>query len=160
MSLLSGLNWLLEQNVTLINVSLTGPHDALLARAFAKAMDEGVMVVAAVGNAGPGAAPLFPAAYPGVVGVTAVDVEGEIYRWALQGEQVDIAAEGVRVPVWRSVNRWEKESGTSLASPIVTAQLACARISFANIEAYLAEHSRDLGEPGKDPIFGWGWLRP
>ena len=57
----------------MINVSLVGPRNALLERVVASLVSRGHLIVAAVGNDGPAAPPLYPAAYDGVVGVTAVD---------------------------------------------------------------------------------------
>ncbi|MBK6454031.1 MAG: hypothetical protein IPF84_16605 [Proteobacteria bacterium] len=63
----------MQQSVPVINVSLVGPPNVLLQRAIQMALARGHLIVAAVGNDGPSAPPLYPAAYPGVVAVTAVD---------------------------------------------------------------------------------------
>ena len=65
--------WLAAEGVRVINMSLAGPPNRVLEAAIAALVERGVIVVAAVGNNGPTGAPLYPAAYANVVGVTAVD---------------------------------------------------------------------------------------
>ncbi|RBP32571.1 subtilase family protein [Marinobacter pelagius] len=158
--LLEGLNWLSEQDISVLNISLTGPDNRVLATVIRNLLDRGLVLVAAVGNQGPAAPPLYPAAYPGVVGVTAVDDSNELYRWANRGEQVMFAARGVSVPVAAPEGGRVSDSGTSLAAPVVTAALAC-RLREASaeqaIEALIGT-ARDLGEPGRDRSFGHGLL--
>lgn len=158
--LLEGLNWLANQTVSVINISLTGPDNRLLAAAVSNLQEQDIFLVAAVGNQGPAAPPLYPAAYSGVIGVTAVDASGELYRWANRGKQVMFAGPGVSVPVAHPDGGMIADSGTSLASPVVAAALACRRADHpANraIEA-LIEEARDLGKRGRDASFGHGLL--
>lgn len=158
--LLEGLNWLSEQDISVLNISLTGPDNRVLATVIRNLLDRGIVLVAAVGNQGPAAPPLYPAAYTGVIGVTAVDDSNELYRWANRGEQVMFAARGVSVPVAAPEGGRVSDSGTSLAAPVVTAALAC-RLREASaeqaIEALIGT-ARDLGEPGRDRSFGHGLL--
>ncbi|MCG7200184.1 S8 family serine peptidase [Marinobacter pelagius] len=158
--LLEGLNWLSKQDISVLNISLTGPDNRVLATVIRNLLDRGIVLVAAVGNQGPAAPPLYPAAYPGVIGVTAVDDSNELYRWANRGEQVMFAARGVSVPVAAPEGGRVSDSGTSLAAPVVTAALAC-RLREASaeqaIEALIGT-ARDLGEPGRDRSFGHGLL--
>jgi len=103
---------------------------------------------------------LYPAGYPGVIGVTAVDRKQNVYRWANRGEQVDFAALGVEVAVALAGGQYGSQSGTSLAAPVVSARLACV-LSTTGLEQALAELRRkaqDLGDRGPDPIFGQGLL--
>jgi hypothetical protein len=160
-SLLKALNWLLAEQVSVINMSLAGPADPLLAFALQQINASNTLVVAAVGNAGPASAPLYPAAYDGVVAVTAIDKHQQIYRWAVQGEHVDIAAPGVKVAVARAAGDYGNESGTSLAAPIVAGFLACYRAGNPKampIEQLLSRQTTDLGKAGRDPVFGFGGL--
>lgn len=158
--LLSGLNWLAGEELSVINISLTGPDNRLLAAAVKALRDQGILMVAAVGNEGPSAPPLYPAAYPDVVGVTAVDASGELYRWANRGEQVMFASPGVAVPVAQPDGGLAADSGTSLAAPVITAALACHRADATEEAAIenLINEARDLGEPGRDNSFGHGFL--
>jgi hypothetical protein len=121
----AALGWLDEQQVGVVNISLVGPSNALLARAVAAMQSRGHLLVAAVGNDGPAAPPLYPASYPGVVGVTGVDRRGRPLPEAARGPQVKFAAPGSQMvsaapgtPPYRQVR------GTSFAAPIVAALLA------------------------------------
>ncbi len=161
MNLVSALNWLAEQQVPVINMSLTGPDNSVLGQVIARVIASGSLVVAAVGNQGPAAAPLYPAAYEGVVAVTAVDKDQRPYRWANRGEHIDFAALGVSVITARSAGGMGRESGTSMAAPLVSALLACERVRGPGAEAVtrLVKRAQDLGAPGRDPVFGHGLLQ-
>ena len=117
-------------------------------------------MVAAVGNQGPSAPPLYPAAYTEVIGVTAADSSGKLYRWANRGEQVMFASNGVTVPVAHPDAGMVADSGTSLASPVVAAALACQRNELSEDKAIgaLINAAKDLGRPGRDTEFGHGFL--
>jgi hypothetical protein len=121
----AALGWLDQQEVGVVNISLVGPPNALLARAVAAMQARGHLLVAAVGNDGPAAPPLYPASYPGVIGVTGVDRRGRPLPEAARGPQVKFAAPGSQMvsaapgtPPYRQVR------GTSFAAPIVAALLA------------------------------------
>ncbi|WP_417567814.1 S8 family serine peptidase [Marinobacter sp.] len=158
--LLEGLDWLVTQNLSVINISLTGPDNRLLASAIRKLRKRGTFLVAAVGNEGPAVSPLYPAAYSEVVGVTATTPAGKLYRWANRGKQVMFAAHGVGVRVPRPNGGVRTDSGTSLAAPVVAAALAC-RLNEGGSERALQaliDHAQDLGEPGRDSLYGFGFL--
>ncbi|MBU2952627.1 S8 family serine peptidase [Marinobacter sp. F3R08] len=158
--LLEGLNWLAAQQLSVINISLTGPNNRLLAAAIKNLQKQGTLLVAAVGNDGPTAPPLYPAAYPEVVGVTATSRTGELYRWANRGDQVMFAAHGVEVEVSHPGGGTVTDSGTSLAAPVVAAALAC-QVNGSDDEMALEaliDQAQDLGEPGRDGLFGFGFL--
>ena len=72
-SLVRALDWMTVKRVPVVNMSLAGPQNAVLATAIERAFDTGTVVVAAVGNRGPAARPLYPAAYEHVIAVTAVN---------------------------------------------------------------------------------------
>jgi minor extracellular protease Epr len=161
--ILTALNWLVSQQVNVINMSLTGPDNPVLAATVAQLAKQNIMLVGAAGNGGPAAAPLYPAAYPEVLAVTAVDQQAQLYRWANQGPYIDFAALGVRVPTLTASGSSQAQSGTSIAAPLVTAAVACLRAlkpssSIRQIKQQLRQQARDLGEPGKDHQFGYGLL--
>jgi subtilisin family serine protease len=119
------LGWLAREQVAVINISLVGPPNRALERVVAAMQKRGHLLVAAVGNDGPAAPPLYPASYPGVVGVSAVDRNGRPLPEAARGPQVAFAAPGNNMvsaapgaPPFRQVR------GTSFAAPIVSALLA------------------------------------
>lgn len=160
-SVLQALNWQVEQQVQVINLSLTGPHNRILEETVRAISRRNISIVAAAGNAGPFAEPLFPAAYEEVIAVTAVDANGEVYRWANQGEYIEFAAYGVGVQSAQLNSTWGPESGTSIAAPIVTAFAACNQQSTPNeTRAVLQRLAIDLGEEGRDQQYGHGLLHP
>ena len=80
-NILKGLDWAVDNNVRIVNMSFAGPRDPSLERALKAAYDKGVILIAAAGNAGPRALPLFPAADPHVIAVTATDIDRPaVYR--------------------------------------------------------------------------------
>lgn len=159
--LLMSIDWLLSQEVSVINMSLAGPANNLLRQAVQLATEQNVAVVAAVGNPGPHAPAQYPAAYPSVIAVTAVDQSGQVYPWAIQGEHLDFAAPGVAVPTLAANAGISLRSGTSMAAPVVTAFAACFRQSNVDdTKTYLQQLTQDLGVPGHDPVYGHGLLLP
>ncbi|MBC7685589.1 MAG: S8 family serine peptidase [Bdellovibrionales bacterium] len=123
----AALAWLARENVGVVNLSIVGPPNQTLERVVGSMVRRGHLLVAAVGNDGPAAPPLYPASYPGVVGVSAVDKRGRVIPEAGRGRQVMFAAPGNNMlsaalgePPYRQVR------GTSFASPIVAALLAAS----------------------------------
>ena len=161
-SMAAAFGWLARENVAVINVSLVGPRNALLERVVAKLVKRGHLIVAAVGNDGPAAPPLFPAAYDGVVGVTAVDAKHKVLVEACRGKHVDFAAQGADVNgATQAPDVWVPVRGTSFAAPVVALQLAI-RIAAPDLAqreralADLASTATDLGKNGRDDIYGAG----
>ncbi|MFC3127507.1 S8 family serine peptidase [Pseudoroseomonas globiformis] len=159
--LVRSLEHLAGSGVQAINLSLAGPENAVLRLSVERVLQQGVALVAAVGNAGPRAQPLYPAAYPGVIGVTAVDAAGQLYRRALRGTQVDFAAPGVRLPTASPPDGLRMQNGTSFATPFITAAIsvllaANPKLGPAEAERLLSNKARDLGKAGRDNSFGWG----
>ncbi|MCC5878786.1 MAG: S8 family serine peptidase [Idiomarina sp.] len=159
--LLAGIDWLLSQQVEVINMSLAGPPNNLLQQAIEAAVQRHVVVVAAVGNLGPHAPMQYPAAYPSVVAVTAVDQQGQVYPWAGQGEHVDFAAPGVNVPVLLADGDTTINSGTSVATPVVSAFAGCfQQNTVADTKVYLRGLTLEPSSSMPDTVLGYGVLRP
>jgi hypothetical protein len=158
-SFASALNWLLTHKVATINVSLSGPPDRLMELAVKRAQQRGAELVAAVGNDGTTDLPRFPAAYSGVIGVTAVDQAGHVFTAANRGDFVALAAPGVNlfIPGQPTAEGASDRlvTGTSFAAPYVTAALA----SYGNNPAQMFADALDLGTPGPDPVFGRGLVQ-
>ncbi len=164
-SLVRGLDWLARNDAAVVNISLAGPPNTLLEDAVRRARARGMILVAAVGNDGPAAPPLYPAAYDGVVGVTAVDANDQVYRRAGRGPHVDFAAPGVGVSVAGPDGDYTAVSGTSYASPVVAAALARrhARPDVRSADAAVRElhdQAEDTGDVGLDQVYGAGVIRP
>lgn len=162
-AIVAALAWLAQNRVPVINISLVGPKNLLLAQVVAALFARGYVIVAAVGNDGPAAAALYPAAYPHVIGVTAVDADRRVLLEAERGPQVTFAAQGADLKAANLRQGSSAVRGTSFAAPTVAALFA-ARMSApdpAAAEAALAVLIRraiDLGPPGRDPIYGYGLL--
>ena len=122
-AIMRAIDWLHGSGVRLVNVSLAGPYNKILDRGLAAAADRGMVIVAAVGNDGPGAPPRYPAAFDFVIAVTAVDADLDPYARAPRGSYVDFAAPGVDVFV-PLAGSGRYMTGTSIAAPFVTALIA------------------------------------
>lgn len=161
LALSRGLAWLAEARVPVINVSLVGPPNLMLAATVKALVARGHLVVAPVGNDGPAAPPLYPAAYPGVVAVTGVDRMRRVLPEAGRGTHVDFAAPGADLAAADLNRGLVTVRGTSFAAPI-TAGLLARRLSApdpvaaAGALAALGQEAIDLGPPGPDPVYGRG----
>ncbi len=149
-TLAQALAWMVEQRASVVNVSLVGPRNGLVERAVERAQASGVIVVAAVGNDGPAAPPLYPAAYAGVVGVTGVSGRNQVLPEAARGAHVDFAAPGADMAAAGGGGGWTSVRGTSFAAPIVAGLLALRG------QAALESQATDLGARGRDPVYGAG----
>ncbi|MEL7454466.1 MAG: S8 family serine peptidase, partial [Pseudomonadota bacterium] len=161
--IIRAIDWMVQSNAKIVNFSMAGPYNMLLDQAIQRAAEKGTVLVAAVGNDGPAAPPLYPAALKEVIAVTAIDSSQNVYRRAVRGDHVDFAAPGVDIFVSDQASG-RYESGTSLAVPHVTAMIATdpanARSTTAKaVRDRLAAESVDLGEMGRDPVFGLGLPR-
>lgn len=157
----SALEWTLRQNAPVINMSLAGPRNAILDRLIRDAVASGRVVVAAAGNGGPTAPPSYPAAVPGVIAVTAVDKDRHVYRLAQRGRHIAVAAFGVDVLAADARNNLARFTGTSFATPVISAWLARCRASgtaAATCGHQLKVAARDLGAKGFDEVYGFGLI--
>lgn len=161
--LVEALAWMAREKVPVINVSLVGPDNAVLRRATEALNQRGFVLVAAVGNDGPAAPPLYPAAYPGVIGVTAVDRRGRVLPEAARGQQVDFAAPGSGLRAARPHGAWTTVRGTSFAAPLVAhraaLQVDAPRAGNADtVLRALALAARKTGSAARDDTYGLGIL--
>ncbi|MEM6582296.1 MAG: S8 family serine peptidase [Pseudomonadota bacterium] len=161
-SLVRALDWLVSSGVDVVNISLAGPPNRLLESALERASNKDVTILAAAGNGGPVADPMYPAAYRSVVAVTAVDTEGQVFRLANRGDYLDIAAPGVAMRHAKSGGGYTASSGTSFAVPFAATAVARLRQlqPGEDVLEMLWSTAEDLGPPGRDSIYGFGLLRP
>lgn len=151
-----GLGWLVGEGAQVVTISLVGPQNPVLSRAINAAQSKGVVVVAAVGNDGPAAPPAYPASYPGVVAVTAVDGRRRALIEAGRALHLDYAAPGADIRGLDARGRRVKLRGTSFATPLVAARIAQAIGSNRNWRRALDSEAIDLGAKGPDPVYGRG----
>ncbi len=156
--LIAGLDWLLQNDVELINMSLSGPPNPLLQRVLTQVQAHGVQLLSSVGNDGAAAFPRYPAAYPEVIAITAVDEQHRIFNRAVQGGHVEFSLPGVNLRVVTADGSGVM-SGTSFATALATAVLASRPAEDCQAERErLSRQALDLGEAGRDPVFGFGLM--
>jgi hypothetical protein len=158
----AAFGWLARERVAVINVSLVGPRNVLLERVVRSLVNQGYVIVAAVGNDGPAAAALFPASYDGVIGVTGVDAKRRVLVEAGRGKQVDFAAPGSDEHAAAiAPDSYAPVRGTSFAAPRVAGLLA-REIQSPDVERRqhvldeLVRAAQDLGARGRDDVYGAG----
>ena len=152
------LAWMARMRVAVVNISLVGPANQILQRVIEHAVTRGMLIVAAVGNDGPAAPPLYPASWPGVVGVGAVDGKLRLLPEGARGPQVMFVAPGADMAAAASGTRaFVPVRGTSFAAPFVAGLLATS-YQQASPEgarwalARLAAGARDLPQAPREGI--------
>ena len=166
MGLLKAVDWLAGKSVQVVNLSVAGGDNKVVRTAFDRAREKGLVLVAAAGNWGTDKRPAYPAAYRDVIAVTAIDDKQQPYKNANRGAYIDFAAPGVRI--YTAVpNGGRMMTGTSFATPYLAVLLAMhieagAPKQPGTLRSLLAQRVVDLGDPGKDTVFGYGivGLRP
>ena len=158
---IAALDRLAAKSIRLVNLSFAGPPNILLRDAGVAAAKNDMLIVAAAGNDGPSSPPRYPAAYDWAIAVTAVDRHDAVYARAVRGHHIAFAAPGVRLQLPDATLRpGPLRSGTSYAAPTITsllsARLATASDPKTDIVSGLASAAKDLGAPGRDPVFGHG----
>jgi hypothetical protein len=162
-TLARGIDIAIQKNVRVMNLSVGGPTDRLLARMVELAAKKGIAVVSAVGNDGPSGKPSYPAAFDGVIGVTAVDSASRLYAQATRGSFVDLAAPGVDVASTGPGGRTQLFSGTSAATAFASGAVALLlrqqpKLTDVELANLLRQTARDLGANGPDAEFGYGLI--
>jgi subtilisin family serine protease len=159
--IVAGLAELAQQDVRVINVSIVGPDNAVLGAIIRALLARSIAIVAAAGNDGPNAAPLYPAAYPGVIAVSAVDAKQRVLPEASGGGHISFAAPGADMLAALPGGGFANVRGTSYAAPLVSGLVARAldghdAASAASIVQQLAASARDRGSKGRDRRYGYG----
>jgi thermitase len=126
-----GIRYAADNGANVISMSfvLSGPDDGVQS-ALAYAHSRGVLLIAAAGNSGSDQ-PTYPAAYPDVVSVAAVDPSGALYPWSTRGTWVTLAAPGCAYTTAMGGGFVSNFCGTSAAAPLV-AGLAGLALSAGN----------------------------
>lgn len=160
---IDGVDWARTHGADIINLSLGGTLEpaqvALIQPTFTAARAAGILVVAASGNSGMQIME-YPAGLRGVVSVAAVDQTDLQADFSTFNRGVDIAAPGVDI-LSTTLGDYEEGSGTSMASPHVAGVAAliwAARpsLTVTELEAVLRASAVDLGDPGRDNVYGSG----
>lgn len=169
-----GIRWSVDNGATIVNVSMSGEDDAVELRdAVAYATEHGVLVVASAGNRNTAANQLdslrYPAADPGVLGVAAVNLDGDVTEASIHGVHVDVAAPGQSVLSVQAgggdcVFASDAESA-SYATAYTSA--AAALLAQAHPEESPAQWSYRLmatairfNPEARNDLAGWGVIQP
>ncbi len=159
--ILRSLNYAAEHGAQIVNMSFAGPKDAVIERAIAASAERGLVLIAAAGNAGAKSPPLYPAANPNVIAVSATDQQDKLFAASNRGNYIALAAPGVDIFLPAPDGKYQMTSGTSFSAAYVSgvAALLLERNYTLKPEALrttLAKTARDLGSPGRDDLYGDG----
>jgi subtilisin len=168
-----GIEWAVSKKANIISMSFGSPssHPRIKA-AVDFAASKNVLLIAAAGNEGPGPLTVgYPANYPSVLAVAAVDPNKKVAKFSSRGPGVDIAAPGVDILSTYPPKNYAKLSGTSMATPFVSGVVALLlahniRRGIKTIKTcedlikQVKDTSYDAGEAGFDNDYGWGLINP
>lgn len=123
-SIVAGLEWSIDHNMHIINMSLGSDTDSLSVRRSCDIVyAKGILLVAAAGNSGnvrgTGDSVDYPARYDSVISVGATDINDKRGSFSSTGPNLEIAAPGVNIESTLPGNKYGVMSGTSMASPHV-----------------------------------------
>lgn len=148
-----------DRGARIVNVSFefVGGHPAVL-RAAQYLHDRGGLLVVPSGNRG--VRQNYPVA-AGLVTVAATDERDAHPGWSTSGPHVTVSAPGQGLFLPNHRGRYAEVHGTSYASPLVAGVLALMAAAYPQatseqLRSALESSARDLGEPGRDPLFGAG----
>lgn len=161
----AAVRWAADHGAHVINMSLGSSGTTTVeSSAIAYAISMGVVVVAAMGNDG-SSNPSYPAAYPGVIAVGAVDATDKRASFSQTGAHINVVAPGVSVLSTHLGSGYATLSGTSMATPHVAGVAALIRsvkpsASVAEVTDILESTARNLKDNASDPVpntkYGWG----
>jgi type VII secretion-associated serine protease mycosin len=157
------VRWASQHGARVISVSLGGGPDPNDRLAIEDAIAADIVVVAAAGNRPGDRVVQFPAAYPGVVAVGAIDRDGDVAQVSVLGSGIVIAAPGVDIVSTSNRGLYRKGTGTSGATAIVAGAVALIRSRYPDLSAAEVVHrltatATDKGPKGRDDQYGYGVL--
>ncbi|BDS06206.1 hypothetical protein NT6N_12460 [Oceaniferula spumae] len=162
-TLAEGIMQAADAGAQVINISMgTFANSSLVADAVLYAQERGAVIVASSGNEGYDAI-AYPAAYPGVISVGAVESQGEHLDFSNSGNQLSITAPGYQVNAAWGEEQLTAFSGTSASAPFVSGAIAATMSANPQMTAQQAANlviglANDAGLPGNDSDFGGGIL--
>lgn len=170
-ALADGIRWAADHGADVINLSLGDDSDSAHPEpsedeAVQYALGKGVVVVASAGNGGDkGDHVSYPAAYPGVIAVTAVDRYGTRASFSTRRWYAAVSAPGVDVVIADPDHRYYEGWGTSAASAFVSGAAALLRadrpeLTPAQVKKVLEDTARDAPTGGRDDSRGFGMIDP
>ena len=147
----AGITWVADpdQGYDVANMSYGGSESQVENDALEYAASQGVLLVAAAGNAGPCTdCVIHPASHPEVVAVSATDIDDELASFSSTGSDVELAAPGVDILSTYAGGGYREFSGTSMASPHVAgagALLMAEGYDRSEARTQLTATAEDLG---------------
>jgi len=163
----AGIEWAVASGMDIANISIAGPDSPVLRDACDAAYNAGLLLVAAGGNTRSGDV-LYPAAYASVIAVSASD-QSDLPAWfSPMAAEVELMAPGVEIASTAADGEYALMSGTSQAAPHVTAVAALMMsgqqvdvnrdglLSNLDIRLRLQQTALDLGDEGRDELYGFG----
>ncbi|MEU6299351.1 type VII secretion-associated serine protease mycosin [Streptomyces erythrochromogenes] len=170
-ALAEGIRWATDHGADVINLSLgddsdSAHHEAGEDEAVQYALAKGVVVVASAGNGGEsGDRVSYPAAYPGVIAVTAVDRRGRKAKFSTRNWYATVSAPGVDVVIADPDRSYYEGWGTSAAAAFVSGAAALVKaahpdLSPAQIKKLLEDTASDSPAGGRDDARGHGMVDP
>ena len=161
-SIIHAIEWMVQEKVDIINISLGGAPNGVLSKVVQIANELGFVMIASVGNDGPFTKKkMYPAAYEWVIGIAANDRFDRTANFSSKGSYVEFSAPGVNI--WTAVpNGGKPMSGTSFSSPIVTGIVVAGMKNdgvqgVESVREYLKSLvGKDRGDLGWDKYSGWG----
>jgi len=160
-NILKSLDWAVANGARIINMSFAGPADPAVHRSLEAARKKGIVLIAAAGNAGSKSPPLYPAADPNVIAVTATDADDKLFEQSNRGRHIAIAAPGAQILVAIPDGGYEVASGTSYSAAEVSGIVALmlerkSDLTPDKVRGILLATAKDLGPKGHDVMFGAG----
>ncbi len=170
-ALADGIRWAADHGADVINLSLGDDSSSAHPEpredaAIQYALGKGVPVIASAGNGGKdGDHVSYPAAYPGVIAVTAVDQWGSRANFSTRRWYATVCAPGVGVVIANPDRKYYEGWGTSAASAFVSGAVALIRaahpdLSPAQIKQLLTDTAQDAPEGGRNDELGAGMVDP
>lgn len=168
-----GIYFAAEQGARIINMSLGGGYDPVIAQACRDVIQQGVFVICAAGNDGELGSENtigWPARLPEVLAIGSFNQSGEISEFSSRGPEVCIAFPGEDILSTWPNNTFRRLSGTSMATPAASG-LTALMLAYhrdnpvavktpiknnSDLREHWKRHAQDVGAPGKDNSFGWG----
>lgn len=157
----SGIHWATDHGAKVINLSLGDSESStMLHDAIQYAYEHDVVLIAAAGNDNV-AQPMFPAGYPEVFSVSAVNEQREKAAFSNYGEHIDVTAPGEHIPSTFPDNNYVFMSGTSMAAPHVAGLAGLIRsirpeLTNEEVMQLMRQTAEDIGPEGHDEFFGYG----
>merc|ERR1711862_660121 len=126
-------------------------------------MGKGILFIAAAGNGGSSSL-LYPASYPALMSVAAIDSNKNTASFSQYNNQVEISGPGVAIKSTIPNNQYATWSGTSMATPHVAGVAGLLWMHFPECKNYeirnvLAATAEDLKASGCDVNTGYGLVQ-